>query len=313
VRAHALALPQDATVGGAVEEIRRRGEDVWHLFAVDAESRPTGVVSMRDLVLSRPETPIRSVMHSPVVIARAGEDREAVARRLLRGRFPALPVVDPEGRLAGVVTADEVMDVIEQGATADTQQMFGAGADEHLDSPWLFSVRKRLPWLAVNLVLAALGASVVGFFEGTIGAWAVLAMYMPVVAGMGGNASAQAMAVAIRGIAVGEADRMSLRRVVRREVKVGVASGLVTGAAAAAVATFLHFGDAPLLGALVALSLLVNHAVACAWGAAVPLVMKSLGFDPAQSATIFTTALTDMVGFFTLLGLATLSLRWLGS
>jgi magnesium transporter len=207
-----------------------------------------------------------------------------------------------------VVTADQVIDSIQRGATEEVQQMFGAGAEERLSSPWHLSFRRRLPWLFVNLALAAAGASVIGFFERTIGAWTVLAMYMPVVAGMGGNASAQAMAVAVRGIAVGDADHVTLRRVLARELRVGAASGVVVGAAAAAVALALHHRHGPLLGLLVGTSLLINHTAACAWGAAIPFVMKSLGFDPAQSATIFTTTLTDFLGFFTLLGLASFSL-----
>jgi magnesium transporter len=316
VRAGALALAETSTVGDAIEALRRHEPlDATaapnYVYVIDRESRPVGVLSLRDLVLSRPHLPLSRVMRAPIVSVEASRPAEAVARVLRRHRYGALPVVDASGRFVGVITADDVMDVIETEATEEVQQMFGAGAEERLTSPWSFSFRRRLPWLLVNLGLAALGASVVTFFEGTIGAWTVLAMYMPIVAGMGGNASAQAMAVAIRGIAVGDADRLSLRRVIGRELRVGVASGLVVGAAAAAVATVVHYDQGPLLAVLVAASLLINHAVACAWGAAIPFLMRSLGFDPAQSATIFTTTLTDMLGFFTLLGLATLSLNLL--
>jgi magnesium transporter len=306
-----LALPEGSTVGDAVDELRRHGDEAApsYVYVVDAAARLVGVVSMRDLVLARPATPLRRVMRTDVVSVGAADAPEAVARVLRRGRYAALPVVDRAGRLVGTVTADDVMDSIERDATEDVQQMFGAGPEERLTTPWHLSFRRRLPWLMVNLGLAAVGASVVGAFERTIGAWTVLAMYMPIVAGMGGNASAQAMAVAVRGIAVGDADRISLRRVVARELRVGAASGIVTGAAAAGVALVLHRGHGTLLGALVGTSLLINHTVACAWGAAIPFLMKWLGFDPAQSATIFTTTLTDVLGFFTLLGLASLSLN----
>jgi magnesium transporter len=151
---------------------------------------------------------------------------------------------------------------------------------------------------------------VVGFFQGTIGAWTALAVYLPVVAGTGGNASAQAMAVAIRGIAVGDSEHVSLRRVIGRELRVGAATGVLIGCVTAAIVMALDYSDGPLLGLLVAASMLINHTVACAWGAMLPFVMKRFGLDPAQSATIFTTTLTDMVGFFTLLGLATASLTF---
>jgi magnesium transporter len=313
--ADAFGVAETLTVGDVIDQIRRRRHDgppPHYVYVLDARSRPVGVLSMRDLVLSRPHAPASRVMRAPVATVGLDDDAEAVARLMRRHGHASLPVVDAAGALAGAVTADAVMAVIDREVTEEVQQMFGAGADEHLTSPWHFSFRKRLPWLFVNLALAILGASVVGHFEGTIGAWTVLAMYLPIVAGAGGNASAQAMAVAIRGIAVGEADRMPLRRVIARELCVGAASGLVTGAAAALVATVLHHEHGPLLACLVALSLFVNHVVACAWGAAIPFLMKALGFDPAQSATIFTTTLTDLVGFFTLLGLATASLNVLG-
>jgi len=307
-----LAVDQTSTAGDAVAAIRARGEGAtapYYVYVIDRASRLVGVLSMRDLVLSRPHTAVSRVMRTPVVSVRAQDDREAVARLFRRHRYLALPVVGRAGALLGQVRAEEVMNAMEEEATEDVQQMFGAGAAERLTSPWHFSFRMRIPWLLLNLVLAAAAASVVGFFEGTLGAWTALAMYMPVVAGMGGNASAQAMAVAIRGIAVGDADRTRLRRVVARELRIGAASGLVIGALAAAVATLVHYDHGPLLGLLVAASVLVNHTLGAAWGAAIPFLMRSLGFDPAQSATIFTTALTDMLGFFTLLGLAAASLR----
>jgi magnesium transporter len=313
--ANTFGVAETLTVGDVIDQIRRRGDDahsLHYVYVLDARSRPVGALSMRDLVLSRPHALVSRVMRAPVTTVGLDDDPEAVARLMRRHRHAALPVVDATGVLAGAVTVEAVMGVMDREVTEDVQQMFGAGADEHLMSPWHFSFRKRLPWLLVNLALAVAGASVVGSFERTIGAWTVLAMYMPIVAGMGGNASAQAMAVAIRGIAVGEADRLSLGRVIVRELRVGAASGLVTGAVAAAVAAVVHYRHGPLLALLVAVSLFVNHLVACAWGAAMPFIMKALGFDPAQSATIFTTTLTDFVGFFTLLGLAAASLSILG-
>lgn len=310
----APAMAGSRTVAEAVEEIRRGGGDGvvhYHVYVTDADSKLIGVVSMRDLVLSRPHLALSRVMKAPAVAVAVDDDRDEVARVLRRHDFPAVPVVDPAGRLAGLVTAEDVMDALDEEATEDAQQLFGAGADERLTSPWHFSLRRRLLWLLVNLALALVGASVIARFEATVGGWTPLAMYLPVVAGMGGNAAAQAMAVAVRGIALGQARRLSVRAVLSRELKVGAATGLVTGAVAGCTALALHYDHAPLLGLLVAASVLVNQTVACAWGAGIPLLMGRLGFDPAQSAAIFTTTLTDAVGFSTLLGLATLSLRLL--
>jgi magnesium transporter len=194
---------------------------------------------------------------------------------------------------------------MEEEATEDMLRLVGAGAEERLSSAWHYSFRTRLPWLLVSLALAGLAALVVQLFEDTIAAWAVLAAYMPVVAGIGGNASAQATAVAIRGIATGEAGRVALRRVITRELRVGAAGGLLIGVLAGGIAVGSGADRAVLLGGIVAVSLFINQSVACVWGACMPFLMMRLVFDPAQSATIFTTTLTDVVGLLTLLGLAT--------
>jgi magnesium transporter len=236
-------------------------------------------------------------------------DQEEVARMMRRYGYLALPVVDARNRLVGVVTHDDAADVLEEEATEDVQKLFGAGAEERLTSPWTFSFKKRVWWLQVNLLTAFMAAAVVALFEGTIQKLAILAAYMPIVAGMGGNASAQAMAVTIRGLAVGRVDRRMLRHVLLRELRVGFLTGVVTGLTTAAIAMLWQSGDSTwrdslALGAVIALALMINQTIACVSGSAIPFVMKRLGFDPAQSATIFATTVTDVVGFFTLLGLA---------
>jgi magnesium transporter len=310
-----FAIDRGLTVEQAITELRERADStpsgLHYAYVVDANRRLAGVLSMRDLILARPAAPLRSVMRNRVVAVRADTDQEDVANLMHRTRYSALPVLDAAGALLGVVTVESVMDVMAEEATEDVQRIFGAGPDERLTSPWHVSVRMRLPWLLVNLVLAFVAASVIRLFEGTLAAWTVLAVYMPIVAGMGGNASAQAMAVAIRGIAVGEAHRVPLRAVITREFRVGLATGLVTAVIAGVVALLFHGAHGGLLAALVALSLLTNHVVGPVWGASIPFVAAKLGFDPAQSATIFTTTLTDMLGFFTLLGLAAAAMKFI--
>src|SRR5262249_26947434 len=163
----------------------------------------------------------------------------------------------------------------------------GAGAEERLNSPWQLSFRKRVWWLLVNLGTAFLAAAVVGLFKDTIEKVVILAAYMPIVAGMGGNASAQAMAVAVRGLAVGRVDRSTLYNVLYRELFVGVLTGVFIGCVTAVIA--LMWQRNPYLGLVVALALIINHTLACTTGAGIPFIMKKLGFDPAQSATIFAT------------------------
>ncbi len=291
-------------------------EQMFYVYVIDRRQHLVGVLSMRDLILARPETPINRVMIQNVRSVPATMDQEEVAQIFRKYNYLAMPVVNSGNKLLGIITVDDVVDVLQDEATEDVQRMFGAGAEERLNTPWQLSFRKRVWWLEVNLATAFLAAAVVGAFEGTIQKLAILAAYMPVVAGMGGNASAQAMAVAIRGIAVGKVDRRVLRHVITREFMVGLLSGLVIGLTTAIISFSFHYhevgpGRCIALGAVVATALIINQTIACVSGAGIPFVMKRLGFDPAQSATIFATTVTDVVGFFSLLGLAYVFMDWL--
>lgn len=300
------------SVGQAIDELRRLNEELeqmFYVYVIDRRGHLVGVLSMRDLILARPERLLRDVMRPRVTSVPVTMDQEQVARLMRRHGYLALPVVDERNRLTGLITVDDVVDVMEEEATEDVQVMFGAGAEERLTSPWTFSFRKRVVWLLVNLATAFLAGAVVGLFQDMISKLAVLAVYMPVIAGMGGNASAQAMAVAVRGLALGEVNRSLLARVLGRQFLVGLFTGIVCGLVTAAVALIFHHDRGTTLGLVVCLALIINHTLACTTGAAIPFVMKALGFDPAQSATIFATTVTDVAGFFSLLGLASLLLR----
>jgi len=264
---------------------------------------------MRDLIMSRPDRQLSQIMRPNVVSVPATMDQEEVARVFRDRNYLAMSVVDVQHRLLGIITVDDVVDVIQEEATEDVQKMFGAGAEERLTSPWHFSFRKRVGWLVVNLGTAFMAGWVVSMFDPTIAKLTVLAVYMPIVAGMGGNTSAQAMSVAIRGLSVGKVDRSVMRHLVAREVTVGVLTGITIGLITAIVA-FL-WQKKPMLGLVVGLALVINHTLASISGAGIPMLMKRLGFDPAQSATIFATTVTDIVGFFSLLGLAYLFMKYL--
>jgi len=238
-------------------------------------------------------------------------DQEEVARLFDKYGYMAMPVVDARNRLIGLVTVDDVVDVLQEEATEDVQKMFGAGAEERLTSPWTFSFRKRVFWLLVNLATAFLAGAVVGLFQDMISRLAVLAVYMPVIAGMGGNASAQAMAVAVRGLALGQVDRALLGRVLWRQFLVGLLTGVVIGLVTGVIAAVFHHDQGWSLAMVVTLALIINHTLASITGAGIPMLMKKLGFDPAQSASIFATTFTDVVGFFSLLGLAYLFMKYL--
>jgi magnesium transporter len=308
------ALPNNITVGEAVSRLRDLHEErqkLFYVYVVDDQRRLVGVLSMRDLILARPERPVTEIMIPNVRSVPDTMDQEEVAELMRSARYLALPVVDKDQRLLGLVTFDDVADVIEEEATEDVQRMFGAGAEERLSSPWQFSFSKRIWWLQVNLGTAFLAGAVVSLFSPTIAKFAVLAIYMPVISGMGSNAAAQAMSVSIRGITSGRTDRKLLRHVLAREAIVGMLSGAFIGITTAAIALILQLNHGPALGLVVGLSILITQTLACVSGAAVPFAMSRLGFDPAQSATIFVTTITDVTGFASLLGLATLFKGWM--
>ena len=305
----ATALPERLTVHEALARlrvIRDEQKRMFYAYVVNEHGQLAGVLSMRDLILAPVQTTLARIMRPDVTAIPAEMDQEQAARLISEQRYLALPVVDEMRRLLGIVTADDAMQILEKQTTEDVQRLFGVSPDERLESSLRFSFTRRLPWLLVNLMLALSGAAVVAWFQSTIALLAVLAIYMPVIAGMGGNATAQAMAVTIRGMALGE--RPAVGRVVMREMRVGLVSGGVIGLLAALVAWALHMDQGWVLGLIVWFAMLCNLTLGCIWGTAVPQLMRWLGFDPAQSATIFTTTVTDMLGFFLLLMLATLLL-----
>jgi magnesium transporter len=301
------ALDESLTVQEAIEELRRLSEELeqmFYVYVVDKRRHLLGVLSMRDLILAKPHRKLGEIMIPNVAALPVTMDQEEVARLFEKNGYMAMPVVDLRARLVGIVTVDDVVDVLQEEATEDVQKMFGAGGEERLTSKWQYSFRMRVWWLVVNLGTAFMAGAVVGAFQDTLQSLTMLAIYMPIVAGTGGNAGAQAMAVSIRGLAIGRVNRSLLWHVIRREMRVGMATGTVVGLITASVAMLWH--HSPALGLVVGLALLINHTLACSSGASIPFIMKKLGFDPAQSATIFATTVTDVGGFFGLFMLAKL-------
>ncbi|MGF1635167.1 MAG: magnesium transporter [Phycisphaerae bacterium] len=313
------SLYEHLAVSDAIEQIRKLSEEfeqLFYMYVVDRRGHLIGVLSMRDLILAKPTRKLHEVMIPEVRSVLADMDQEEVAQVMRKYGFLAMPVVDTQNRLIGLITIDDIGDVLEEEATEDVHRLFGAGAEERLMSPWWFSFKSRVGWLVVNLGTAFAAGAVVASFSGLIERLAVLAAFMPIVAGMGGNASAQAMAVAVRGMSLGEVDRRTIRHVLIRESIVGLLTGLIIGTLTGLIAYFYtapqesytNFG-AVMLGVVIFAALVINHTLACVSGAGIPFIMKRLGFDPAQSATIFATTVTDVVGFFALLGLAFLAIR----
>lgn len=305
-----LSVRRQWTVGEAIDAIRRRAmelEQIYYTYVVDRDDVLTGVVTMRDLILAPTIALIDDITKKEVVSVSVDTDQEEVAEVISRLNLLAVPVVDHEGRLVGIVTVDDVIDVIQEEASEDLQRLVGAGADERTDSPFSYAVRMRFPWLLVNLGTAFTAAMVVGFFESTIAKLTLLAVYMPIVAGEGGNTGAQTMAVVIRGIALGEIPVGRGRRVILRELGLGLVNGVTIGVLTALIAQVTS--GHPGLGVVIGIAMIVNMAMACAFGALIPLGLRRVGLDPAQASSIFLTTVTDLVGFTAFLGLATTALR----
>jgi magnesium transporter len=228
-------------------------------------------------------------------------DQEEVARLMARYNLPSVAVVDDEGRLLGRVTFDDVIDVVEAETTEDLLKFGGVSADEELAAGWRPAVRSRLPWLSVNLATAFLAGGVVYLFQHTIQHTLALAVWMPVIAGMGGNAGTQALAVTVRRLALGLIPVDVFTRVVGKEILVGIINGLVMGVTVGTVATLI--GQGARLGIVVFLAMAGNLMVAGFAGAFIPLVLERFGVDPAVASSIFVTTFTDVCGFLLLLGL----------
>ena len=307
-----LSFHEDLQVRDAINKIRilaQRQYPASYAYVVDNINRLVGVINMRDLMLASPEASLAKVMRREVFSVNCFMDREQMADELAKRKFFAAPVVDEDGRLLGIVKAEKLIQGIQEEATEDLQKMFGAGGDERAFSPVSFSLKKRLPWLHINLVTAFAAGAVVSMFEGIIAKITVLAVYLPIVAGQGGNAGAQSLAVVMRAIVMREIRPGESWKLVLKEGFVGIVNGLVIGTVTALVA-WLWQGNM-MLGVVVALAMMVNLLAAGISGAAIPLVMKSLGFDPAQSSNIVLTTVTDIVGFLSFLGFAVLFQRYL--
>lgn len=306
---HVVSVLETDTTAEALERIRRQAEEVedfYQVFVVDRAGVLKGVLSLQQLVSSRLERPVRDFMHDPEVTVPPEMDQEEVARLLSRYDQASMPVVAADGRLVGRVTFDDVFDVVEKESTEDILQFGGTSPDEALQASWAAAVRSRLPWLIINLATAFLAASVVFGYQSLIRQLTTLAVIMPVIAGMGGNAGTQALAVTVRRLALGLIPRGRFLSVIGKEALVGIINGVVVGIVVAFVALFLHQG--PMLGIVVFLAMTGNLLVAGVAGALIPMLLERRGVDPAVASSIFVSTFTDVCGFFLLLWLAGLLL-----
>lgn len=309
-----IALKKFKTAEEAIDRIRalaRKRFPSSYVYVVDEENRLFGVLNMRDLMLAEPDKKLADICRRDIFALHCFTDRGEAANELAKRKFFAAPVVDSENQVLGIVKAERLIHGVQEEMSKDIQMMFGAGRDERVSSSILFSLQKRLPWLHINLATAFLAAAVVAMFEGIIAKLTVLAIFLPVVAGQGGNAGAQSLAVVMRGIVMREIPRNKIFRLILKEGKIGAINGAVIGVVTALVAW--AWNGNPFLGLVIGLGMLVNLIVAGLAGASIPLLMKRIGIDPAQSSSIILTTVTDVLGFMAFLGFAVLFQNFLVS
>jgi magnesium transporter len=303
-----VAVPDYWTVGQTIEYLRAQPElpdEFYDIFLIDPRFRVVGAVPLSRVLRSRRAVPLLELKLKALRTFPADADQEEVARAFQRYALVSAPVVAADGRLLGVITIDDVVDVIEEEAEDDLLKLGGVSEDDTF-VPALQTSLRRLPWLGINLFTAMLGAFVISQFEATIARLVSLAVLMPMVAGMGGNAGTQALTVTVRSLAAGEITRGNAWRTMRKELAVGALNG-ATFLVAGAVVALLWFHE-PVLAGVFGAALLINLVVAAILGATIPIVLERLGQDPAVASSVFLTPVTDAVGFLTFLGLATLFL-----
>jgi len=305
------ALDEKMSAQEAIDSLRAARSDpsdaILYLYVVDEMQRLTGVVPIRRLVMAQPDTPVQELAIREMLSTPPDADQEEVAQLVARYDLLAIPVTDVDGTMLGVITVDDVIDVITEEATQDIYNLAGLSEEDRVFSTARVSIRKRLPWMLLNLCTAFSAGAVVGLFESTISEIVSLAMFLPVVAGVGGNGGIQTLTVITRAIALGEIEFSSGVRAVGKEMWVGLVVGAAAGLISGGIAYLLH--DNVYMGLVLFLSMIVTMVTASLFGAAVPLVLKALRQDPALGSGILVTFATDALGFFSFLGIATLLLK----
>jgi len=305
-----MSVDVSMTAREAVDTIRRQSEDVeapLYVYVLEEAGRLAGVIPLRRMVTCPQDTPVRDLMLTDPFTVNENTDREEAASIARRYNLMAVPVVNDNHRLVGVIPGDSLFDVMEKEATEDMYRMAGLSEADRVFTPVRLAFRQRFPWVWINLFTASVAAFVVSRFESVISNIAIIAAFMPLVAGMGGNAGNQSLIVITRGMALGELEFSSGLRAVLKEAALGVMLGLVAGIVAGCIAlVYPGVERAHLLGLVVLMAMVANMGLAGVLGAAIPLMLRAIGRDPALGSNILLTAFTDSVGYLLLLGLGML-------
>ncbi|PLS15448.1 magnesium transporter [Bacillus sp. M6-12] len=307
-----IAIEANQTVRSAMYILKKEApeaETIYYLYVVDEEKRLVGVISLRDLIVSDDDTMILDIMFDRVVSVSVSEDQEEVARVMRDYNFLAVPVVNFQNHLLGIITVDDIIDVMEEEASDDYSKLAGVSDMDRVDKGPFAAAKKRLPWLVILLFLGMMTASLIGRFEETLNQKAILAIFIPLIAGMAGNTGTQALAVAVRGIATGDLEDESKWKLIIREA----GTGLITGATCGVLITLIvYFWQGDLfLGFLVGLSILATLIVATLAGSLVPLIMHKMNIDPAVASGPFITTINDIISILIYFGMATMFMSYL--
>ena len=286
-------------------------EDISYLYVVDEGQILKGIVSFRDLVFAPPGRQVSEIMRKQVAALRVHDDQEEISRQFAHYHYLGLPVLDDQDRVVGLVRSSDILEIAREEATEDMQLMVGLSGEERALTPWKRSLPRRLPWLLVNLLTAFVAAAVVGMYEGVIAQWTALAVFLPIVAGQGGNAGMQTLTVIIRDMALGEISPGDGRRAIGKELILGIANGMAIGVVVGVVG-YLWKGSMT-LGWVIFAAMLLNQVAAGLAGVLIPFTLKRLRVDPALASSIFLTTVTDVAGFFFFLYFAALAMRWAAS
>lgn len=303
VKAEAMINDAFQAVVDAKDEI----ENIYNIFIVDKENKLIGVVPLQRLITAKRFSPIVGAIDTSIPSVEPDLDQEQVARMFEKYDLVSLPVVDREQHLLGRITIDDIIDVMEEETSEDLYRIAGLDEDDTVFNNPMISVKKRLPWLYLNLLTALVSALVIGIFEDTIKIMVALTVFMPVVAGLGGNAGGQTLALIVRGLALGEVTFNNARKVLYRQILVGVTNGVAVGLVIGVIAYF--WKGIPVLGIVLGLAMICNVFVGTLIGVLIPLALKWFRLDPALGSNIFVTAITDAFGFLSFLGLATLFIK----
>lgn len=307
-----VAIPQNSTVRSAMNILRNaapKAEMIYYVFVVDEDRRLTGIVTLRDLIIADEDTLIESIMNERVVSVPVSEDQEEVARMIKDYDFLALPVVDFQNHLLGIITVDDIIDVLDEEASDDYSKLAAVSDMDTFDRGPFAAAKKRLPWLILLTFLGMLTANLMGMFEATLDQVALLAVFIPLIAGMAGNSGTQALAVAVRGIATGDIEEESKIKLLFREAGTGIITGIVCGLF---VVGLVYFWQSELLiGVLVGTAVMASIFVATLAGSFIPLLIHRMKIDPAVASGPFITTLNDIISILIYLGLATIFLSQL--